>query len=157
IPFGRWLQPRGRIVQWYSRLRLVAWSSYAVMAFVTMLLPREHAIPVLLLVWALASLPSTAALVTFALVMDGAAGPGGRFALLGGRWAIAGVSATVSVALIGQLLTYVPFPLNFETFLLLVTLAGFGSFLQSSRLVIPEAPRPKADAESAALRAPARE
>ena len=154
IPFGRWLQPRGQIVKWYSRLRLVAWSSYAVMAVVAMVLPREHAIPVLLLVWALASLPSTAALVTFALVMDGAAGPGGRFDLLGRRWAIAGVSATISVALIGQLLTYVAFPLNFEVFLFIVSLAGFGSFLQSSRLVIPEAPRAKVDAGP---RAPARE
>src|SRR5262245_43260280 len=34
IPFGRWLQPRGHIVKWYSRLRLIAWTSYAVMAFV---------------------------------------------------------------------------------------------------------------------------
>src|SRR6185369_13580140 len=166
IPFGRWLQPRGQIVKWYSRLRLVAWSSYAVMAIVAAVLPREHAIPVLLLVWALASLPSTAALVTFALVMDGAAGPGGRFDLLGRRWAIAGVSATISVALVGQLLTYVAFPLNFEVFLFLVTLAGFGSFLQSSRLVIPEAPRVRIgtgaeggpDAGSVTeLRAPARE
>jgi hypothetical protein len=79
-------------------------------------------------------------------VMDGAAGPGGRFDLLGRRWAIAGVSATISVALIGQLLTYVAFPLNFEVFLFIVTLAGFGSFLQSSRLVIPEAPRPAVEA-----------
>jgi MFS family permease len=146
IPFGRWLQPRGRIVQWYSRLRLIAWSSYAVMAVVTMVLPQDRAIPVLLLVWALASLPSTAALVTFALVMDGAAGPGGRFDLLGRRWAIAGLSATISVALIGQLLTYVPFPLNFEVFLFIVTLAGFGSFLQSSRIVIPEPPRAPVEA-----------
>jgi MFS family permease len=145
IPFGRWLQPRGQIVRWYSRLRLIAWSSYAVMAVVAMVLPAEHAIPVLLLVWALASLPSTAALVTFALVMDGAAGPGGRFDLLGRRWAIAGLSATVSVALIGQLLTYVAFPLNFEVFLFIVTLAGFGSFLQSSRLVIPEPVRSRVE------------
>ena len=155
IPFGRWLQPRGQIVQWYSRLRLVAWSSYAVMAVVAMVLPREHAIPVLLLVWALASLPSTAALVTFALVMDGAAGPGGRFDLLGRRWAIAGVSATVSVALVGQLLTYVAFPLNFEVFLFIVTLAGFGSFLQSSRIRIVEAPRPAAASSVAASAAAA--
>ncbi|HET7182700.1 MAG TPA: hypothetical protein VFI15_10750, partial [Candidatus Limnocylindrales bacterium] len=124
IPFGRWLQPRGEIVKWYSRLRLIAWSSYAVMAIVAILLPPGRAIPVLLGVWALASLPSTAAFVTFALVMDGAAGPGGRFDLLGQRWAIAGVSATISVALVGQLLTYVPFPLNFEAFLFIVTLAG---------------------------------
>jgi predicted MFS family arabinose efflux permease len=87
-------------------------------------------------VWALASLPSTAALVAFPLVMDGAAGPGGRFELLGRRWAIAGVSAIVAVTLGGQFLAAVPFPENYEVLLLIVTLGGFGSFLQSSRLKI---------------------
>lgn len=152
IPFGRWLQRRRNIVPWYSRLRLVAWSSYAVMAAVAALLPREQAIPVLLAVWALASFPSTAALVGFAMVMDGAAGPGGRFDLLGRRWAIAGVVATISVALGGQLLSAFPFPTNFEILLVIVSLAGLGSFFQSSRLVIPDqVPLPSA------VQAPVRE
>ncbi|MBI2781621.1 MAG: MFS transporter [Chloroflexi bacterium] len=138
IPFGRWMQRRRNIVPWYSRLRLVAWSSYAVMAAVAAILPREQAIPVLLAVWALASLPSTAALVGFAMVMDGAAGPGGRFDLLGRRWAIAGVVATVAVALGGQLLSAFAFPTNFEILLVIVSLAGLGSYFQSSRLVIPD-------------------
>jgi len=49
--------------------------------------------------------------------------------------------------------------LNFEVFLFIVTLAGFGSFLQSSRLVIPEAPRPEVHADDAGPRprAPLRE
>ena len=138
IPFGRWLQGRRNIVPWYSRLRLVAWSSYAIMAGVAAVLPREQAIPGILAVWAIASLPSTAGLVGFAMVMDGAAGPGGRFDLLGRRWAIAGVTAAVAVALGGQLLTVFPFPLNFEILLVIISLAGFGSYLQSSRLVIPD-------------------
>lgn len=136
IPFGRMLQARGRIVAWYSRLRLVAWTSYAAIAGAVALLPRELAVPVALLIWALASLPSTAALVAFPMVMDGAAGPGGRFDLLGRRWAIAGVSAIVAVALGGQFLAAVPFPLNYQVLLAIVTLAGFGSFLQSSRLQV---------------------
>ena len=138
IPFGRWLQRRRNIVPWYSRLRLVAWSSYAVMAAVAALLPREQAIPVMLAVWALASLPSTAALVGFPMVMDGAAGPGGRFDLLGRRWAIAGVVAAISVALGGQFLSAIAFPTNFELLLVFVTLAGLGSYFQSSRIVIPD-------------------
>jgi MFS family permease len=152
IPFGRWLQRRRNIVPWYSRLRLVAWSSYAVMAAAAALLPREQAIPVLLAVWALASLPSTAALVGFPQVMDGAAGPGGRFDLLGRRWAIAGVSGAVSVALGGQLLGAFPFPTNFEVLLVIVSIAGFGSYLQSSRLLIPDQPQ-----VAVAARAPVRE
>lgn len=152
IPFGRWLQPRRNMVPWYSRLRLVSWSSYAVMALVAVALPREQAIPVMLAVWALASLPSTAALVAFPMVMDGAAGPGGRFDLLGRRWAIAGVTGAIAVALGGQFLSAIPFPLNFEILLVIVSLAGVGSYLQSSRIVIPDHP-----VVPATERAPARE
>jgi hypothetical protein len=138
IPFGRWMQRRRNIVPWYSRLRLVAWSSYAVMAGVAALFPREQAVPLILAVWALASLPATAAMVGFPMVMDGAAGPGGRFDLLGRRWAIAGVSAAIAVAIGGQLLSAAAFPTNFEVLLVFVSLAGVGSFLQSSRFVIPD-------------------
>jgi Major Facilitator Superfamily len=138
IPFGRWLQRRRNIVPWYSRMRLVAWASYAAMAVAAAVLPREQAIPVLLAVWALASVPSTAAFVGFALVMDGAAGPGGRFDLLGRRWAIAGVVATIAVALGGQLLSVFAFPMNFEILLVIISLAGLGSYVQSSRIVIPD-------------------
>jgi MFS transporter len=138
IPFGRWLQGRRNIVPWYSGLRLIAWSTYAVMAAVAALLPADEAVPVILVVWALASLPSCAALVAFPIVMDGAAGKDGRFELLGRRWAVAGVTGAVAVALGGQLLAAVPFPLNFEVLLVIVSLAGLGSYLQSSRIVIPD-------------------
>ena len=151
IPFGRWLQPRRNMVPWYSRLRLVAWSSYAVLALIPAALPREQAIPVMLAVWALASLPSTAALVAFPMVMDGAAGPGGRFDLLGRRWAIAGVTGAIAVAVGGQFLSATPFPANYEILLLIVALAGLGSYLQSSRIVIPDHP-----VVAASTRAPAR-
>ena len=144
IPFGRWLQGRRNIVPWYSRMRLLAWLSYAVMAGVAAALPREQAIPVMLAVWALASLPSTAGLVVFPIVMDGAAGKDGRFDLLGRRWAIAGTSTAIAVALGGQLLNALPFATNFELLFVLVTLAGVGSYLQSSRIVIPDQTPPPA-------------
>src|SRR3954454_8991003 len=79
IPLGRWLQGRRNIVPWYSRMRLIAWLSYAVMAGLAVALPREQAVGAILLVWALASLPSTAGVVAFPIVMDGAAGRDGRF------------------------------------------------------------------------------
>ena len=113
-PVGRWLQGRRNIVPWYSRLRLVAWSSYAAIALVVMLLPPALAVPASLVVWAAASLPSTAGLVAFPIVMDGAAGPHGRFDLLGRRWATAGVATTVAVVVAGQALGLVAFPINFE-------------------------------------------
>ena len=138
IPLGRWLQRRRNIVPWYSRMRLLAWLSYAAMAGVAAALPREQAIPVMLAVWALASLPSTAGLVAFPIVMAGAAGRDGRFDLLGRRWAIAGTSTAIAVALGGQFLNALPFPVNFELLFALISVAGLGSFLQSSRIVIPD-------------------
>lgn len=138
IPFGRWLQGRRNIVPWYSRMRLLAWLSYAAIAAAAALLPREQAIPVMLLIWGLASLPSTMGLVAFPIVMDGAAGRDGRFDLLGRRWAIAGTSTAIAVALGGQFLDAVPFPANFEIFFALISVAGIGSYLQSSRIVIPD-------------------
>jgi hypothetical protein len=138
IPFGRWLQGRRNIVPWYSRMRLLAWLSYAVMAAVAVVLPRAQAIPVMLAVWGLASLPSTAGLVAFPIVMDGAAGRDGRFDLLGRRWAIAGTTTAIAVALGGQFLDAVAFPANFELFFAMISVAGAGSFLQSSRIVIPD-------------------
>jgi len=138
IPFGRWLQGRRYIVPWYSRMRLLAWLSYALIAAVAAVLPREQAIPVILAIWGLASLPSTAGLVVFPIVMDGAAGRDGRFDLLGRRWAIAGTSTAIAVALAGQFLNAVPFAVNFEILFVLVSIAGLGSYLQSSQIVIPE-------------------
>lgn len=143
IPAGRWLQRRRNIVPWYSRLRLAAWCGYAAMALIALLLPPAAAVPAVLLVWAAASLPSTASLVAFPIVMDGAAGARGRFDLLGRRWAIAGASTTIGVVVAGQGLGLVPFPANFELLLAGCTLAGVGSFLVSRRIEIPDqAPAP---------------
>ena len=137
IPFGRWLQGRRNIVPWYSRLRLVAWLSYAVMATAA-LLPATLAVPAILVVWAAASLPSTAGLVAFPIVMDGAAGPHGRFDLLGRRWALAGVATTAGVVVAGQALGLGSFPANFQLLLVACSLAGVGSFLVSRRIVIAD-------------------
>jgi hypothetical protein len=152
IPAGRWLQRRRNIVPWYSRLRLVAWLGYAVMALAVMLLPASAAVPAVLVVWAAASLPSTAALVAFPIVMDGAAGPRGRFDLLGRRWAIAGVATTVGVVVAGQALGLLPFPANFELLLAGCAIAGVASFSVSRRIAIPDQWRPSGE-PSVALRA----
>ena len=153
IPIGRFLQGRRNIVPWYSRMRLLAWLSYALIAGVAAAFPPEQAIPGILVVWALASLPSTAGLVAFPIVMDGAAGRDGRFDLLGRRWAIAGTSTAIAVALGGQFLNAVPFPTNFELLFVMVTLAGAGSFLQSFRIVIPDqVPAPNVESAPVRLR-----
>lgn len=156
VPFGRWLQGRRNIVPWYSRLRLAGWLSYGAMGVASALLPSSMAVPVILGVWSVAALPSTAGLVAFPIVMDGAAGPHGRFDLLGRRWAIAGVATSVAVVVAGQALTLLPFPTNFESLFVAISLAGAASFAISRRIVLPDQKRAvvAATAVRARLRAP---
>jgi hypothetical protein len=144
IPFGRWLQGRRNIVPWYSRLRLAGWSSYVVMGAAALLVPRDVAVAVVLAIWAIASLPATAGLVVFPIVMDGAAGPHGRFDLLGKRWAYSGVTTSAFVALAGVALTTLAFPANFASLFAAISIAGLASFLTSRRLVLPDQ-EPEAD------------
>jgi MFS family permease len=157
IPFGRWLQGRRNIVPWYSRLRLAGWLGYGVMGVASALLPANLAVPVILCVWAVASLPAAAGIVAFPIVMDGAAGPHGRFDLLGRRWAISGVVTSISVVVAGQALIVVPFPTNFEWLFVAISLAGIGSFLVSRRIVLPDqvpGAHPAPASARARLRAP---
>ena len=156
IPAGRWLQRRRNIISLYSRVRGIGWMGYGVVGLIGLLVPGPAAIPIMLAAWAAVSVASTAGVVAFSIVMDGAAGPNGRFDLLGRRWTIAGLSMAVSVALAGQVLGLLPFPGNFACVLAAFSAAGIGSALVSRRLVIPDqAPggRPSTGRRAARLRA----
>jgi hypothetical protein len=153
IPLGRWLQRRRNIVPWYSRLRLVGSLSYAAMALAAVLAPADLAVPAMLVVWAAASLPSTAGLVAFPIVMDGAAGPQGRYDLLGRRWAIMGLVTALTVVAAGQALGALAFPGNFEWLLVGFSFAGVASFAMSRRIIIPDqVPLPHAATTSVSVR-----
>jgi hypothetical protein len=144
IPVGQFLQGKPRIVPWYSGSRMVAHLSYAVAAVVVLLAPPTVVVPALLVVWALAAIPSTVGMVAFPIVMDGAAGPRGRFELMSRRWAIMGLTAAVTVALIGQMLDRLPFPANYQLIFVGFTLAGLVSYHYSRRYQVPEvAPGPQ--------------
>jgi hypothetical protein len=139
IPIGQFLQGKSRIVPWYSGSRMVAHLSYAVAAVVVLLAPANVVVPALLIVWALAAIPSTVGMVAFPIVMDGAAGPRGRYELMGRRWAIMGLTGAITVALIGQALDRLPFPANYQLIFVGFTLAGLVSYHYSRRYRMPEA------------------
>ncbi len=147
IPLGQFLQGKPRIVPWYSGSRLLAHLSYAVAAVVVLLAPRQMVVPALLVVWAIAAIPSTLGMVAFPIVMDGAAGPRGRYEIMGRRWAIMGLTTAITVAIIGQLLDRLPFPANYQIVFVGFTVAGLVSFRFSSQFRVPaHAARPLASA-----------
>lgn len=138
IPLGQFLQAKPRIVPWYSGSRMVAHMSYAVAAVVVLLAPAQVVVPALLIVWAIAAVPSTLGMVSFPIVMDGAAGPRGRFEIMGRRWAIMGLTTAITVAVIGQVLDRLPFPANYQLIFVAFSVAGLISYWFSSRFRVPQ-------------------
>jgi MFS family permease len=132
IPVGQVLQRRGNIVAWYSRGRLLAHLSYVAMAIVLLILPPGLAVPAVLVVWALAAIPSTIGIVSFPVVMDGAAGPRGRLELMSRRWSIMGVTTAIVVALVGVILDRLPFVPGYALVFTAFTVFGVISWWYSS-------------------------
>jgi hypothetical protein len=118
IPVGQLLQDKPDIVKWYSRARLLANLSYAAMAVAVVIFGGSpYLIGILLVIWALASVPQTIGIVAFPVVMDGVAGPRGRMEIMASRWSIMGLTTGITVALVGQLLDRLPFPGNYAVLL----------------------------------------
>jgi hypothetical protein len=77
-----------------------------------LLLPHQAIVPVVLIIWGLASLPQTLLSVSFTVVMNGIAGPRGRFTFMSRRWATLGLTSALSTALAGQVLERLAFPVT---------------------------------------------
>ena len=133
IPVGQVLQ-RGRdIVAWYSRGRLFAHLAFVAMSVAVLTFDNATAIGVVLAIWAVAAVPSTIGIVSFPVVMDGAAGPRGRLELMSRRWSIMGVTTAIVVAAVGLALDALPFHEGYAIVFAFFTGAGIVSWWYSSR------------------------
>ena len=137
IPIGQYLQRKPRVVMWYSRARLIANLSYAVIAIVVVLAPQPVVVPVIIAIWALAAIPSTMGAVLFPIVMDGAAGPHGRMELMSRRWSQMGLTTAIAVSLVGQFLDRFPFPVNYAIVFAAFTIAGIASYYYARQFRLP--------------------
>src|SRR5206468_8026208 len=75
IPIGSYLQSRRNVVPWYSASRGLGQLVYAMTAVAVAVVPASALVPVVLLLWAAVTIPTTIGSVAFNVVMDGAAGP----------------------------------------------------------------------------------
>jgi len=139
ILIGRFLQSQRQIVPWFSSARLLVFSSYALTGLVTLVVPREYAIPAVLLIWAVATLPQTIVNVSFSVVMNAVAGPKGRYELMSRRWTILGLTTAITVAIVGQTLDRLQFPINYQIVFIGLSLGGFISYYFSSHIELPDA------------------
>ncbi len=136
IPVGQFLASRRNIVPWFARARFLVLSCYVLTGLVPFIVKTGQP-EVIILIWALATLPQTVVSVGFTVVMGGVAGPGGRFALMSRRWSILGLTNTLTVLIVGQLLRLFDFPLNYQVVFIGSAIGALISVIFSSSIVLP--------------------
>ncbi len=134
---GRFLQRQKNYIPWFSLSRLVAISAYTLTGVVPFFVTDKLLIPVVLLIWAAATLPQTMVSVCFSVVMNAVSGPEGRYELMSRRWSILGFTATIAVALSGWVLDQINFHLNYQLVFIGLSLGGLLSYYASTRIRIP--------------------
>lgn len=137
IPLGRFLQRQENVVKWFSLARLIVIASYALTGLVSFFIPKEILVNSILLIWALATIPQTLVAITFSVVMNAVAGPDRRFELMSRRWSTMGLTTTLAVLAIGQMLDRVIFPLNYQFMFIGLSIGGLISYYYSSHIVLP--------------------
>ena len=140
IPLGTYIQGRRNVVPWYARSRALAQLVYAATAVAVFFVPPEDAVVIVLVLWAFMTIPSTIGMVAFYAVMDGAAGPRGRYDLLSMRWSVMGLTTAITVAITGVLLDLVTFPLNYQIVFVVFSVAGVIASSFASRIRLPDHP-----------------
>lgn len=138
IFIGRFLQGRRRIVPWFSGARLLVISAYALTGLVPFVVAPEMAIPAVLLIWLFATIPQIVVNVAFSVVMNAVAGPTKRYELMSRRWSLLGLTTALTVAVTGQVLDRIDFPINYQLVFMGLSLGGLISYYFSSHIDLPE-------------------
>ena len=142
IIVGNFLQKQRNVVPWFSLARLLVISAYTATGLAPFLVPDKLLIQTILLIWAVATLPQTAVAVGFSVVMNAVAGPAYRYDLMSRRWSILGLVTALTVAITGQVLEWIGFPLNYQVVFLGLSVGGLISYIFSSRIQIPDTTTP---------------
>ncbi len=142
IPLGRFLQKQTNIVKWFSIARLLVIASYALTSIFSFFLPEKVLVNSILLIWAIATIPQSLVSIAFSVVMNAVAGPDRRFELMSRRWSTMGLTTTLVVLAIGQLLDRIAFPLNYQLMFIGMSFGGLISYYYSSHIVLLSAAPP---------------
>lgn len=147
VIIGQFLQGRRNIVPWFSLSRLLVVSAYAATGIAPFIVPEQYLVRTILLIWALATIPQTSLAVCFSVVMNAVAGPHLRYDLMSRRWSILGITNALMVAVAGQVLEWLNFPINYQAVFLTLSLGGLLSYYFSSRITLPDVEPPPASTD----------
>jgi MFS family permease len=144
IIVGRFLQSRKNIVFWYGVSRLMVILCFALTGILIFLMNQHYLVIATLGIWAFATLPQTALAVAFSVVMNGVAGPTGRYTLLSRRWTIFGLTSVIFTFIVTRVIDLIAFPTNYAIMFLVLSFGGFLSFYFSSKIILPDQVPPPA-------------
>lgn len=142
IPLGRFLQKQPNIVKWFSIARVLVIASYALTGIISFFIPETILVNSILMIWAMATVPQTVVSISFSVVMNAVAGPDRRFELMSRRWSTMGVTTSLFVLAIGQLLDNIIFPLNYQLMFIGMSIGGLLSYYYSSQIKLEPAMPP---------------
>jgi hypothetical protein len=112
---------------------------YALTGLVSFIVPEAYVVPAVLLIWALATLPQTVVNIGFSVVMNAVAGPKHRYDLMSRRWSILGGTTALTVAIVGQVLDRLSFPINYQLVFMGLSVGGLISYYFSNSIELPDA------------------
>jgi Na+/melibiose symporter-like transporter len=75
--------------------------------------------------------------VAFSVVMNAVAGPTKRYELMSRRWSLLGLTTALTVAITGQVLDRIDFPINYQLVFMGLSLGGLISYYFSSHIDLP--------------------
>lgn len=136
MPVGEFLARRPNVVPWFARSRFWVLSSYVLTGLVPFIF-KSNQPEIIILIWALATVPQTVVSVAFTVVMGGVAGPRGRLTLMSRRWSTLGLTNSLTVVIVGQLLNLFNFPLNYQIVFIGSAIGALISVVFSSSLKLP--------------------
>lgn len=140
VPFGSFVQTRRNAVPWYSRGRAIGQLIIPIVGVIVLLAPGDLVIPLVLVAAAICAVFQAFADLVFWVVMDGVAGPEGRYSLMGHRLGLKmGVSAGAQAG-IGVFLTRAPFPFGYAFVFIASALNVWGGYRHSRTLRVPDHP-----------------
>ena len=145
MPVGEFLARRSHIVPWFARSRFAVLSCYVLTGLVPFFIPSQAQPEAIIVIWALATIPQTIVSVAFTVVMGGVAGPSGRLALMSHRWSTLGLTNSITVVLVGQVLSHFNFPLNYQVVFIGSAIGALISVVFSSSIRLPAVQTPQHD------------
>ena len=137
IPIGEWLQGQRNVVPALNYGRLLGASGFVITGLISLFAPRELIVPAVILVWAAVSIPQAVTMITFSIVMEGVAGPGGRYELMTRRWSLIGLTNAIAIAITGAFLDQFGFPFGYQIVFIGLPLTAIFSFVVIGRIRLP--------------------